>query len=269
MRIASVPGFHAATKHRTVIFFGVFHEPSVLLGEEEFVVGDAAVAARVRNGTLLQLDQLPEHFFLAGFGEAERCSIAVRLRVLAEMIEARVAVARPPGCVRVDLVQISQHGLHRGMQAVEIEAVESGLHRGRHSLVVFAQPTHEIEDVGIAPHPRRKALETGECFLAVGIIRRTLDVAVHPVCVRPVGLDGNGREAFLLDQALGDLRALLVELVRSVRRLAEQDEARVPDQCQQRIVILRRPHDPVRNLAQGSNKRRIFRSRHRGLHRIS
>src|SRR5438105_94233 len=62
MRIASVPGFHAATKHRTVIFFGVFHEPSVLLGEEEFVVGDAAVAARVRNGTLLQLDQLPEHF---------------------------------------------------------------------------------------------------------------------------------------------------------------------------------------------------------------
>ena len=67
--------------------------------------------------------------------------------------------------------------------------------------------------------------------------RRAAHVAIDAVGVGPVALDRDRGEAVLGDQALGDARALAVELVRSVAGLAEQHDARVADQREQRVVV--------------------------------
>jgi len=55
------------------------------------------------------------------------------------------------------------------------------------------------------------------------VVVPTADEPVDAVGVRPVGLDGDGVEA-VLDEPLRDLPTELVELVRAVRSLAEEDE---------------------------------------------
>ena len=55
------------------------------------------------------------------------------------------------------------------------------------------------------------------------------DVAIDPVGVRPVGLDRDGGEALLAISRWVIWRALAIELVRAVRRLADQHEPRVAD----------------------------------------
>jgi hypothetical protein len=49
------------------------------------------------------------------------------------------------------------------------------------------------------------------------------------VCVRPVRLDGDSREALFLYEPLGDLGALAIEFVRSMGSLIEQHKAGVAD----------------------------------------
>jgi hypothetical protein len=84
------------------------------------------------------------------------------LRVLAEVVEARVAVSRTPCGLRVNLVQIIKDRLHRGVQAVEVESVKADLLLiGREGVVVRAEPADEVEHVRVAPHPRREAPEPG------------------------------------------------------------------------------------------------------------
>ncbi len=73
--------------------------------------------------------------------------------------------------------------------------------------------------------------------------------AVDAIGVGPVGLDGDGVESLLTDQALGDLRPFPIELVRAVRGLADQNETGVTDQFQQGIVIVGRTPQRVRGLA--------------------
>jgi len=58
-------------------------------------------------------------------------------------------------------------------------------------------------------------------------------------------------EAFLVDQPLGDLRALAIELVRAVRRLADEDQMRVADHLQQRVVIAAVTGDRMHRTANG------------------
>ena len=54
---------------------------------------------------------------------------------------------------------------------------------------------------------------------------------------RPVGFDGHGVEPSFLDQALGDASALLVELVRAVRRLPDENQGRVTNPTDQVVII--------------------------------
>jgi len=63
-------------------------------------------------------------------------------------------------------------------------------------------------------------------------------VAVDAIGVGPVALDRDGAEAALGDQPARDAGARLIELVRAVRGLAQQHEARVADAAQQLVELV-------------------------------
>ena len=225
--VAQVPRRDPAAEHRAVVLLGVHDQPRVLLGVEVLVLGDAAVAARVLAGARCSSMSWLDHLVFARLAEVEASGVAVRLRVLAEVLEARVALARPTRRIRVDLLEIRDDRLHRGVQAVEVEAVEADLGAlgGRASLCARSQPTKSSTSVLRHIHfgKRRKS---GQRLVGARVVAATAHVAVDAIRVRPVGLDRDGGEALLADQPLGDLGALAIELVRAVRRFAEQDEAR-------------------------------------------
>src|SRR5205807_1737026 len=104
--------------------------------------------------------------------------VAVRLGVVTEVLEARVAPARACGRLRIDVVEVVEDALDRRVQAVEVEPVEADLLRaGPEGVVVPAQPADEVADVGVAPHPGGKAPETGEGVLRPRVVARAPDVA--------------------------------------------------------------------------------------------
>src|SRR4029079_12603318 len=74
----------------------------------------------------------------------------------------------------------------------------------------------------------------------LGVVALAADEAVDAIGVGPVGFDGDGVEAFLADQPPRDLRADRVELVRAVRRFADEHEARVADEIHERIEVAHR-----------------------------
>src|SRR5439155_10917757 len=119
------------------------------------------------------------------------------------------------------------------VQAVQVEAVEA--YAPRCVLVPLAKPLDELEHDGVTPHPGREAAEAGERIVGGAVVPGAADVAVHAVGIRPVGLGGDRVEAVLVEQALRQLRAQRVELVCSVRPLAEQDEARAGGPFEQRL----------------------------------
>ena len=82
-----------------------------------------------------------------------------------------------------------------------------------------------------------------------------MNVLVDAIRIRPVCLHRDCRESFLLNEALRDLSPLPIELVRSVRRLAKQDEARIADEFQQGIVIACwLPSEAVQHLEQDPSR---------------
>jgi hypothetical protein len=101
-----------------------------------------------------------------------------------------------------------------------------------------AQPVDEIVDLGVAPHPGRKAGER----LVVGLLERTVaNVAVDTVGVRPVGFDGDDREAVPLDQPAGDGRPRPVELRRTMGGLAQEDDlggGEAIEQRSERVIVV-------------------------------
>ena len=117
-----------------------------------------------------------------------------------------------------------------------------------------AEPADEVEHVGVAPHPRWEPLESSQGIDGIGIIAPAADVTVDAIRVGPVGLDGDRIEALLPDQPLGDLGAFPVELVRTVRRLADQHEAGVADPFEQGVVVAGRPDQRLRGLADGGGE---------------
>src|SRR3989442_6941 len=105
------------------------------------------------GGAALQLDELGDDLVLARLGAAERGRAAVGLAVLAELLEAAVARPGAAGGLGIDLVEVGDHRVDRGVEAVEVEAVEASLSgrpeplrpaRGQ-AVVVLAQPTDEVE----------------------------------------------------------------------------------------------------------------------------
>ena len=155
------------------------------------------------------------------------------------MIEARVALAGPARLGRVDPVEVVDDRLHRRAEAVEVEPVEAGLGR-RVRLGSRCGPaaTRRTPATSRLRHihagKRRKSDERG---VGVGVVRQAHDVAVDAVGVGPVGLDRDGGEAALVDQAPGDAGSLPVELVGAVRGLADQHEPPVAHEVEQAVVV--------------------------------
>ena len=187
----------------------------------------------------MQLDELRHDVALARRVQPEIRRVPVLLQVLTEVIEAAVASSRSKRRLRIDLVEIRQHRLGRGPKAVEIEPIEAGTRRRRHPVVVRPEPADKIEDVGVAPHPGREATEITERLLGILVDTRASHVPVDAVGVGPVGLDGHGGEALLLDEAPRDERPFAIKLVRPVRRLTEQHDTRVADPMDERVVLRR------------------------------
>ena len=99
--------------------------------------------------------------------------VAIGVGFLTELFEATVMMTRAHRRFRINLVQISEHRFDRSMQTIKIQPVESAFPIFKCLLiVVLAEPTDEIEDIGIAPHPLREPLETAEGLDAIDVVAR-------------------------------------------------------------------------------------------------
>ncbi len=140
--------------------------------------------------------------------------------------QAAITIARLPGGSRVDRVQVAEHGFHRGLEAVHIQAAEAHAIIPGPIGVERPQMRDKAQDLRIAPHPCRKTRE--------GIAReRGLAAVDHEAVemsrIRPVRFDRHDTKVVVLDQVLGDGGAGTVKLGRPVRRLAEQDDPGIPE----------------------------------------
>ena len=241
VRVAKVPGRDAAAEHGAVVLLGVSDQAGVLFGGEELFDRSPPVAACIFGGTAAHVDELRDNLGFAGVAEAESGGIAVGLRVFAEVFEAGVAVAGARRSFRIHLVEIGEYRLHRSVHAVEIEAEEAGfgLPLGER-VIVSAQPADEVEDVGVAPHPCRKALKSIQGLGGIDVLAEALHVAVDAVGVGPVRFDGDGAEAFLANETLSDQCAVAVELMGSVGGFSDEYEASISDEVEQAVVVCRR-----------------------------
>ena len=235
--IAQVPRLGTPPEHRPVVRFGVPHQPRILLGIEEVVGRHSPIAARVLGPFVVELEQLRHDVAFTRRVQAETGRIAVLLHFLAKLIEAPVPPARPTGRLRVHLVEKGEHRLHRRSKAIQIQPVEAGTLVRRLPLVVGPQPADEVEHVGVAPHPRREASEIGERLDGFLITARSAHVAIDPVRVRPVGLNGDRGESLLGNQTPCDERTLSVELVGPMRCVAKQHDSRVANAFEQGVIL--------------------------------
>ncbi len=99
--------------------------------------------------------------------------------------------------------------------------------------VAGTQPSDEVVDLFVAPHPGRETCEGREGQLGAG--RITEDVVVDAGGVRPVCLDGDEVEATTRDELFRDPGAHPIELAGPVRGLAEENEPRASDAFEQSI----------------------------------
>ena len=236
--VALVPGAGAVAEHRAVVLLGVRHDAAFCSAKKYSSSAASPVAREVLARAAAQLDELLDHSPSARLADAEQHRLAVAGAVARVRLQALVARPCARGRLRVLLVEVVDHGLHRGAKAVEVEAVEADLARAvmAPSLWVRSQPTKSSTSalrhiqVGKREKPPSAASASGSWPGA-------RHVAVDAVGVGPVALDRDRGEAALGDQALGDAGALTVELVRSVAGLPEQDDPRVADQRKQRVVV--------------------------------
>jgi hypothetical protein len=152
------------------------------------------------------------------------------------VIEAGVPLTGAGGGGRVDAPEIGDHLLARVVRAVKVEPVEHGLLRvPEYPVVVLAQPSDEVQHHRVAPHPRREPLEAAQRLLGGGVVATTLDVPVDPVGIGPVPLHRDGAEPLLLDEPPRHGGAGRVELVRAVGGPADQHQAGVAHEIEQRL----------------------------------
>src|SRR5918995_3998857 len=253
--IAEIPGVHPAAEHGPVVLLGVPDQPGILLGVEQLVLRHSAVALRQRSSISLNLEQLLHRLIFARPCYSEFSGVAVRLRILAECVEAAVAIAGPRRRLRVYLLQKADYLLHRGKQRVEIEPVEAGAPVLGLLCVVAMQPVDELEHVTIAPHPARKPLEVAECLKRVAVVAAASHPAVDAVRVRPVRLHCHCRKTLLLDQPPGYTRALVIKLVSSMAGLPQQHDLRITNQLQQQVVVVGTSGDWVGCVPDGGAQR--------------
>ena len=236
--VAEVPGCDARSEHRPVVGLGVAGEPGVLRG------GEGVLA--VRRRPLLQLGEHLDDTLLA-VPDPEPRRVPIRLRIPV-MVEARVACAgafRRRGIVAIEVVD---DRADRRIQAVEVHPVDGGALVRRRLAVAGAQPADELHHGGVAPHPGGEARETVERLLGAIRSHTVPYVLAHPVRVGPVGLPDDRPESQLVDEALGDARALPIHLVASVGRLAEQYHPRVARHLDEQVMVVARSAEERRGM---------------------
>jgi hypothetical protein len=95
--------------------FGVFDQTGVLFRKEKFLCSNLAITAQKFGRFALQFDQLFDDFLFAWFGCTDRRGITVFLWLVAKMIEAGVARSRAFRRIGIDLFQVFEHRLNRGV----------------------------------------------------------------------------------------------------------------------------------------------------------
>src|SRR5205814_6416352 len=88
------------------------------------------VSRRAGRRTLLQhVDELLHHRVLARPDDSQRRAPRVLLDVASQVVEAAIALAREAGGLWIDVREVLQDFVARGVQAVQIDAVEADLAR--------------------------------------------------------------------------------------------------------------------------------------------
>ena len=171
----SRPGARSARRRRTVLV-------------------ESPVAARELGGPLLQLDELLDDLLLARLGAAEAGLVAVDLGVVAEVVEAGVALAGALRRLGVDSLQVARRpppSRRAGCRGRARRSRPCGAPAGSASLCSRSQ-LDEVEHVGVAPHPGGKRRKSASASSALVVVAGAAHVAVDAVRVGPVGLDRDG-----------------------------------------------------------------------------
>ena len=155
MAVAEIPRLARAVVHDAVVPLGGGHHASVLERLEEAL----AVPLHIVDPAFEQVDQGGDDIALADREASGQRRLPVKRRVLLPRSETAVAQARHPGGGGIDVVEIAQHGVDRGVEAVEIEPVEADPRFRRAAGIVLAQPFDQLADLLVAPHPGREARE--------------------------------------------------------------------------------------------------------------
>src|SRR5438876_6798366 len=134
------------------------------------------------------------------------------------------------------------------MKTVEIEAVKTDAIVCHPLPIVFAKPLQEIDHHRVSPHPARETYEVAERCRGIGFAARVARPPVHTVRIGPIRLGRDDVELFGLYEGGGEVRADSIELIRAVRRLADQDQARIADEIEQRRKAVGRWREPERGM---------------------
>ena len=168
--VAQVPRPGAIAEHRPVVLLSGGDDLGVAFGVEELILGRDAVVRQDDGRLTAQVDELLKHAPPARLAYTKQHRPAVPRLVGRMRLQARIPLSRARRRVGIDPVQVRDHRLHRGAQAVEIQAVEARLCTpATLRVVVRAQPPDEVDDVGVAPHPRREASEPAQRLLGIAV----------------------------------------------------------------------------------------------------
>ena len=102
------------------------------------------------------------------------------------------------------------------------------------AIVMRAQPTHQLGNLAIRPHPcrpSRKGVE--DIFRAFSL--SAFHVAIDAITIWPVTFDRDEREPLFRYEAARDFRAPRVKLRGAVRCLSEQDQPRLAYHLDERV----------------------------------
>ena len=218
MLVAQVPRHGVAVIHDAVILLGRRDDARILLGGEEGL----AILHEIVEPLVQEIEQRVGDRPLAKGIAARQRHAAVADGLGAPRREAAIALARDARGLGIDLVEISEHGLDGGAEAVDVEPVEAALPVGIATLVDGLEPVQERADLAVPPHPGGEAREGRLRHLGP---RQPAHIGVIDRGIRPIGFDRDDIEAVLLDQHRSNRRAGVVELGRAMRRLAEQHHA--------------------------------------------
>src|ERR1700739_1624859 len=91
--VAQIPGSSLTFEHRAIVTLSVGYQSRVLLGDEESVRIQMAVAVGQICSSLLHFYELVDHLVFATLAQAERSRISISLSILTKTFKAGVSIA--------------------------------------------------------------------------------------------------------------------------------------------------------------------------------